>query len=261
MQSYKQLAIEAAKEAGEILLSLSKKDINYQMKNAHDILAEGDLKSEKTIIKKIKSSFPHHSIFSEEAGEENHNSEFLWIIDPIDGTINFSRHIEEYCISIALSKNDEIILGIVYQPALGKLFVAEKGQGAFMNGQKISVSHESELINSLLATDNSSRQDARIETFNILSKICTEVRHIRIMGSGAMHLIRIAEGQLDLYYKSRFNYWDYAAGILILQEAGGKITDFEGSPINRNSKNILASNSMLHNKALEIIGSNKVALL
>lgn len=259
MKQHKQLAIEAAKEAGEILLSLSKQDIKYEMKNAHDILAEGDLKSEEIIIKKIKSAFPDHSIFSEEKGEESHNSEFLWIIDPVDGTINFSRHIEEYCISIALSKNDEVILGVVYQPALRKLFIAEKGQGAYLNEQKVTVSYESELINSLLATDNSSEQDTRKETFNILLKINTEVRHIRIMGSGAMHLVRIAEGQLDLYYKSRFNYWDYAAGLLILQEAGGKVTDFEGNPINRNSKNILASNSLLHNKALEIIGSNKVA--
>ncbi len=144
-------------------------------------------------------------------------------------------------------------MGLIYQPALDKLFVAEKGKGAFLNQTKIAVSHESELIKSLIATDSSSKIDKREDSFAVLSKICADVRHIRIFGSCALHMSRVAQGQLDFYYKSGFNYWDYAAGMLIVEAAGGKVTDFDGNPITQNSKNILASNSLLHEKALKLI--------
>lgn len=253
MNTPKHVAITAAKEAGELLLQLSRDDIKYQMKNAHDILAEGDLKSEKLIIDRIKQAFPDHSILSEEKGEENHGKEYLWVIDPIDGTINLARKIEEYAISIALCHNGKVELGVIFQPVTNKLYVAEKGQGAYLNDRRIIVSEEQEVINALVATDNSSKIDARIETFRILSKICTKVRHVRIFGSGALHLARIAEGKIDFYYKARFNFWDYAAGIVLLQEAGGKITDFEGKAISGESKNIVASNGVIHASALNLI--------
>jgi myo-inositol-1(or 4)-monophosphatase len=256
MTSYKQLAIDAAKEVGDLLLELSKQDIKYEMKNPYDILAEGDLKSEKIIIDKIKSQYPGHSILSEEAGRETNDSGFLWIIDPIDGTINFARHIEEYCISIALSENGKLILGVIYQPALDKLFVAEKGQGAYLNGKRITVSTETELINSIVATDISSRVEMRKPTFATLQGFSGKVRHVRNFGSAALHLARLAEGQLDVYYKPSFNYWDYAAGALIIQEAGGEVTDFEGNPLKEDSKNIVASNQALHQLALKIINDN-----
>ena len=253
MATYKEVAIEAAKEAGEMLLELSKNKIKYSMKNSYDILAEGDLQSEKIIISKIKSAFPDHNILSEEAGEDDATSEYLWIIDPIDGTINFSRHIEEYCISIALSKNDELILGILYQPEYDNLYVAEKGKGAYLNGQKISVSDETEIINSLCYPGNSTIVEARVETFNIVNKFVDKVRHFRIFGSAALGMAKLAKGQIDFIFNLRFHYWDYAAGILILEEAGGKVTDLEGQPINRHSPNIVASNGHLHEKILKII--------
>ena len=253
MSTPRSVAIDAAKEAGELLLQLSKEDIKYQMKSEHDILAEGDLQSEKIIIDKIKGSFPRHSILSEEKGEEDLDKEYLWVVDPIDGTINFSRKIEEYAISIGLCHNGEIELGVIYQPVTGKLYVAEKGKGAYLNDQKITVSKETKTNNSLVATDNSSKIDARTSTFQILSKICTEVRHIRIFGSGALHLTKVAEGKLDFYYKPRCNFWDVAAGIILIQEAGGKVTDFNGNPISQASKDILASNGHLHSSALSLI--------
>lgn len=138
MDDFKQVAIAAAREAGDRIIELSKSDVAFQMKGTHDIQAAADLEAEQIIISKIRESFPGHSILSEEAGEDiKENDEYLWIIDPIDGTINFSRHIEEYCVSIALSHNDEIIVGVIYQPALGKLFWAEKGKGAYLNDSKI----------------------------------------------------------------------------------------------------------------------------
>jgi len=253
MDNTKQIAISAVKEAGRLLLDLSQDDIRFQMKNAHDVLAEGDLRSEELIISRIRKEFPDHSILSEEEGEEVHGKEYLWVIDPIDGTINFSRKIEEYAISIALCRKGEIELGVIYQPVMDKLYVAEKRKGAYLNDKKINVSSEQETINALVATDNSSKIDTRIANFQILSKICSEVRHTCIFGSGALHLAKIAEGKLDFYYKSRFNFWDYAAGIILIQEAGGKVTDFEGNIISRDSKNIIASNGVLHKKVLDLI--------
>lgn len=249
----KLIAIEAAKEAGKILLELSKNKINYKMKSKHDILAEADLESEKKIIAKIKENFPEHSILSEENGEEINKSDYLWIIDPLDGTINFSRGIEEFCISIAIEYKRELILGLIYQPINNKMFIAEKGKGANLNGKKIKVSDEADNINMILATDNSGKIETRINNYNILFKICDKFRHIRIFGSAALHLAKIASGNIDVYYKTKFNYWDYAAGILIIQEAGGKVTDFKGNTINRSSKDIVASNGKIHNKLLKLL--------
>lgn len=255
MSDFKSVAIEAANEASKVILEFSKSDISYSMKSVRDIQAEADLAAERLIIDKIKQSYPDHSILSEESGSENHQSEYLWIVDPIDGTINFSRHIEEYCISIALEHKGEIVLGVIYQPATGKLYVAEKSKGAYVNGKKITVSTEGQLINCIVATDCTSNAEKRQNNFNILSKICTDVRHVRIFGSCAMHLGRLAEGQIDFYFKTSFNYWDFAAGIIILEEAGGKVTDIDGRPVDKSSKSLLASNGLVHKDALSIINN------
>ena len=249
----KNVAITAAKKAGKILLNLSASKIRYKMKAKHDILAEGDIKSEKAIIDEIKRHFPTHGILSEEMGEYIKKSEYLWVIDPIDGTINFSRQIEEYCISIAVEHRGKLILGLIYQPALDNLYIAEKGKGAYLNGKRITVSDEKEVISMLLATDSSSKIDTRIRNYEILAKACKEVRHIRIFGSGALHLAKIAFGNIDIYYKTKANYWDYASGALLVKEAGGIVTDFQGNKFSRTSKGIVASNGKTHTKILKML--------
>jgi myo-inositol-1(or 4)-monophosphatase len=254
MHDYKKVAIESARAASKVILEFSKHDIQYSMKSMRDIQAQADLAAENIIIANIKKYFPEHSILSEEAGAETKQSEFLWVIDPIDGTINFSRHIEEYCVSIALTFKGEIILGVIYQPETDKLYVAEKSKGAYLNGKKINVSTESELINCIMATDNSSKTESRQDNFDILSRICTSVRHVRIFGSCALHLGRLAEGQIDFYYKTNFNYWDFAAGIIIVQEAGGKVSDLEGNEVDENSTSLVAANTSIHDKVLDLIG-------
>lgn len=253
MNDIKLVAIDAAKEAGAILLKLSKKPVNYTMKSARDIQAEADLEAEKCIKAKIKAAFPDHRILAEESGEEEGSSEYLWVVDPLDGTINYARNIEEYAVSIALLKNEEVILGVIFQPTLDQMFVAEKGKGAQLNGKPITVTGETELANCLAATDNTSKLEARHRNFEILPKVADAVRHVRIFGSTSLHLARIAQSQLDFYYKVRFNYWDIAAGILILQEAGGIITDMQGRPLTRKSQTILAGTSAIHAKALALL--------
>lgn len=249
----KKVAIEAAKEAGEVLLELAKTTVKYQMKNSRDIQAEADLRSEAVIIRKIKEVFPSHSIFAEESGEEIHESEFLWAIDPLDGTINYERGIEEFCISIALSQNNQTILAVIYHPVLQQLYVAEKGKGAYLNGQKLEVSNEAVLANCLVATDNTSHLEDRRKNFSLLVEIADEVRQIRVFGSAALHLVRVAKGQLDFYFKLRYNHWDFAAAALIVQEAGGVVTDVHGQPLTRNSKSILAASGAIHSQAMALL--------
>ncbi|MDQ3098910.1 MAG: inositol monophosphatase [bacterium] len=256
MNDFKTVAMEAAIESGKLQIELSQRDLKFELKNPRDILAEGDTESEKIIIGKIKQNFPSHSIWSEEAGKEILDSEYLWVIDPIDGTISFARKIEDYCVSIALSHKGSIIFGLIYQPALNKMYIAEKGKGAFLNNEPISVSTESDLITTLAATDNTSKNDFQIKNFELLTRISTHVRQIRICGSVALHIARLAEGKLDLYFKNRFNYWDCAAGALILREAGGTVTDFDGKEFTQNSVNIVASNKIIHQSAIELIQKN-----
>jgi myo-inositol-1(or 4)-monophosphatase len=255
MSDFKDTAIEAVKEAGDILLELTKSPIKYEMKNSRDIQAEADLRSEEVIIKKIKTGFPSHSIFAEESGEEINESEYLWAVDPLDGTINYARGIEEFCISIALSQHGQTILGVVYHPVLQQLFVAEKGKGAYFNGQKLEASSEAKLVNCLAATDNTSHLEDRRKNFRLLTKVADEVRQIRVFGSAALHLVRVAQGQLDFYFKLRYNHWDYAAAALIVQEAGGVVTDIYGQPLTRDSKSILAASSAIHSQAMVLLKS------
>lgn len=253
MNDYRTVAIEAAKEAGAVLVKFSRGPIRYRMKSERDIQAEADLESEKVIKSKIKSAFPDHKILAEESGEDGVESEYLWVVDPLDGTINYARGIEEYAVSIALCRNGEIILGVIFQPALDRLLVAEKGRGAYLNGEPLTLSDEAELRNCLAATDTSSNLEARRYNFELLVKVAAAVRHVRIFGSTSLHLARIAQGQIDFYYKTRCNYWDVAAGALMVQEAGGIVTDMQGQPLTRESKTILAGTSAIHAKALNLL--------
>lgn len=255
MDDFKKVAIEAAKEAGSVLLELAKTTIKYEMKNSRDIQAEADLRSEEIIIRKIKAAFPSHSIFAEESGEETNESEYLWAVDPLDGTINYARGIEEFCISIALSQHGRTILGVVYHPLRQRMLVAEEGKGAYLNGQKIEVSGEPNLVNCLAATDNTSHLDDRRKNFGLMVNVADEVRQVRIFGSAALHLVKVAEGRLDFYFKLRYNHWDYAAAALIVQEAGGVVTDIHGQPLTRNSKSILAASGAIHPQAMALLKS------
>lgn len=250
---FKQTAIKAAKKAAEIQLELSKKEIKFSLKSKHDVLAEADILSEKAIIETIKNEFPDHKVLSEEAGEESHDSDYFWIIDPVDGTINFTKGIDEYCISIGLEHKGERVLGVIYQPTTEKMFIAEKGKGAFLNGEKLEMKKDPKLINMVAATDNSADIGYRKENLKILRNISGNVRTVRIFGSSALHLARLAIGNMDLYFKTGINYWDFAAGILIVEEAGGKVTDFNGDKVTKDSRNIVVSNGLVHEEFLSIL--------
>lgn len=226
----KQETLEKAKiwvkEVGEIQLEkLGKKNININIKSGKiDLVTEMDKLSEKILIEKIKKSHPEHSILSEESGMRDNNSDYRWIIDPLDGTTNYAHGFPVFSISVALKYKEEVILGVVYVPKLDELFFAIKDEGAYLNGERIKVSNTKKLEKSLLATgfpyDRAIDSNNNLKYFN---QLVTKVRGIRRTGSAAFDLCNVAAGRFDGYWELKLNPWDVAAGVLIVREAGGEV--------------------------------------
>ncbi len=249
------VAIESAKEAGKYLkMNLGKIKNIERKKEEINLVTEIDKGSEQKIIEYIKSKFPHHGILAEESGEAKVESDYKWIIDPLDGTTNYTHSFPVFCVSIALEYKGEVILGVVYDPNFDELFWAEKGKGAFLNGKRINVSKTDKLIKSMLATgfpyNVRENPDNCIEHFvNFLM----EAQAIRRLGSAALDLVYVACGRLDGFWEVNLNPWDVAAGKIIIEEAGGTITDFFGNKFNIYTKGVVASNGLIHQQMLEVI--------
>jgi len=258
---YLNVAIEAAKQAGKFLkINLGKVKNIERKKEEINLVTEIDRASERQIIEFIKSKFPHHSILAEESGASTDASDYKWIIDPLDGTTNYTHSFPVFCVSIALEYKNEVILGVVYDPNLDELFYAEKGKGAFLNGRKITVSKTDTLIKSMLATgfpyNVKENPDNCIEHFiNFLMS----AQAIRRLGSAALDMVYVACGRLDGFWEVNLNPWDVAAGKIIVEEAGGVVTDFYGNEFNIYKKGVVASNGLIHQQMLEVIkkGLNK----
>lgn len=252
---FKEFAVSIVRQAGDIILH-EMKDIQYEPKSSYDVVAKADIESEKFIIGKIKENFPSHSILSEEEGDDNKEAEYKWIIDPVDGTVNFTQELPDFCISIALTKNSQTIIGVIYQPLLNDMYVAEYGKGSFLNGEQIHVSYKSSIIDMIGATECAAKGKARRKNFETLVNINDKIKSMRIFGSAALSLARVAAGKLDFYFNNRLNLWDVAAGFLLISEAGGKITDLEGNEINAKSRHSLATHPDRHKELLELLKIN-----
>ncbi len=248
---------KAAIEAGKILRDNfgGKYEITSKIV-ASNLVTEIDKLSEKKIIEVIREDFPGHYILSEEAGELKQDSEFKWLIDPIDGTVNYAHSIPITCVSIALEKSGKIISGAVYNPISEEFFFSEKGKGAYLNDSQIFVSKENDLGKSLLVTgfpyDSSTFKPDPAEVFK---KFLMRDIPIRRLGSAAIDLCWTACGRFEGFWEYNLNAWDVAAGYLILTEAGGKVTDFSGKEFSVYGKQILATNGILHEQMKEVIYS------
>lgn len=247
---YLQFAIDTAKEAGEILMKHYAKTLNITYKSVHNLVTDADKASEKFIITNIKKHFPDHGIVSEESGITNANKKIRWFIDPLDGTTNFAHSFTAFAVVIALEINQKTEIGVVYNPCLKELFTAERGKGAYLNGKKIHVSKTPDLDHSLLATGFSPAYAAKnMKYFRTLMPLCHGVRR---MGAAAIDLCYTACGRFDGYWEFGLYPWDIAAGALIVEEAGGKATNCDGSPLSLFKKNILSSNKRIHGELLQI---------
>lgn len=249
-------AIEAAKVGGEIL----KKGYNttYDIKKKsgkHNLVTEYDLKSEKAIIEYISKRFPSHSFLSEEVGIIQKDDEIQWIIDPLDGTVNFAHSIGMFAVNIGAKKGNEIITGVTYHPLLEELFVAEKNKGAFLNGKKLEVTKTNKLDDAILSTgfpyDLIDNPQKCIERFISILKLGLPVRRI---GAAALDLAYVAAGRFDVFWEVGLGAWDCAPGMLLIKEAGGTITHFDGSKVILKDQNnaIVATNSHLHSTIIEL---------
>jgi myo-inositol-1(or 4)-monophosphatase len=246
-----------AVEAGAAELKKHFNNPNLKITNKEGInnpVTEADHAAEKAIIDIIQNNFPGHFILSEETGEIITDSEYKWIIDPIDGTINFANGIPVCCVSIGVEKNGEMIMGAVLAPVLNELFVAERGAGATLNGNPIKVGNKSAVINSCLVTGFPytylDSPNGPLQTFEKLIRKGVPVRRL---GSAAIDLCWVAAGRFDGFYEHKLSAWDSAAGFLMVQEAGGMVTDFEGNPYSPYQPHILATNGLIHSEMLEII--------
>ena len=217
-------------------------------------VTEADHASEKAIFDVIKNDFPDHFILSEEAGEIVMDSSYKWIIDPIDGTINFANGIPICCISIGLEHNGKIIMGAVYNPLMNEFFVAEKGSGATLNDKKIVVSNKTAVVNSCLVTGFPyTYLDAPNGPLQVFEKLIRKGVPVRRLGSAAIDLCWVACGRFDGFYEHKLQAWDSAAGFLMVEEAGGKVTDFAGEYYSVYEPHILATNGKIHGELLGII--------
>ena len=229
--------------------------LQVSLKGPGDFVTLSDKKVEKILIEDLQKARPNYSILSEEIGEIKNDEEFKWIIDPIDGTANFLHGIPHFAISIGLEKNKEIICGIIYDPIKDEMFVAEKGNGSYLNNQRIRVSARSQLKNCMVVTGGPKRESKNNETvFHEYKKISSKVDiPIRKMGSAALDMAYVAAGRCDGFWQRNLNYWDIAAGIILVKEAGGFVTDFEGENRYVENKTILATNSRISKEMIEVL--------
>lgn len=248
---------KAAIESGKIVKEYFETSFKIESKDIiSNLVTEVDKKSETKIIEIIKADFPEHNILSEEIGALETSSDIKWIIDPIDGTINYAHKIPICCVSIGIEKAGEIIYGVVYNPMSGEMFYAEKGKGAFLNDEKISVTKENNLKKSLLVTGFPYvSADIPYKPIKAFSAFLDMDLPIRRLGSAALDLCWTALGRFDGFWEYNLHPWDVAAGYLIMTEAGGRVTDFKGGKYSIYEKEILATNGLIHDSMLKVLQS------
>jgi len=250
------VAIEAAREAGKFLRYSVGRVRNVETKQGEErnLVSEIDRGSEERIIGIIRRHYPGHGILAEESGTSAPDAAYRWIIDPLDGTTNFLHGLPVFCVTIGIEHRGEIIAGVVYDPNSDVLYTAEKGRGAYMNGKRMKVSATSGLINSLLMTgfpyDIAENPGMAVEHF---VDFLMEAQGIRRFGSAALDLCFVAAGRLDGFWEVNLHPWDMAAGILLVTEAGGTVSDFEGAPLSIYGKKVLASNGVIHQAMLDVL--------
>jgi myo-inositol-1(or 4)-monophosphatase len=237
-------------------------DLDFKVSNKegiNNLVTEVDHAAEKAIMDVIKSTFPEHFILSEEAGEIKQDSEYKWIIDPIDGTVNFAHRIPICCISIGIEHQGRMIFGAVYNPFMNELFFAERGKGATLNERPISVSKKEKVENACLVTGFPyTYLDEPNGPLQVFERFIRKGIPVRRLGSAAIDLCWVAAGRFDGFYEHKLQAWDSAAGFIIVEEAGGKVTNLKGETYSPYQPGIIASNGLMHEELLEWIEGKKI---
>lgn len=248
-----------ALEAGALLRDYYSRGVTTEYKSDVDLVTEADRASEKLIVERLHALFPEHGVYGEEGTRSNIDREYRWYIDPLDGTTNFAHSFPVFCVSMGLerrtpslaaSQDGELIAGIVYDPLRDELFTTERGKGAYLNGARIHVSRIADLAEALLATGFPSRKRHDNPNIHFYQEFTLRSHGVRRAGSAALDLAYTACGRVDAYWEFNLNPWDTSAGALLVLEAGGSVTTFDGGPFRLDSREVLATNSLLRDELL-----------
>jgi myo-inositol-1(or 4)-monophosphatase len=239
-----------AREAGALLLHYFHQRVKIEYKGDVDLVTVADRSSEKLIVERIRAAWPEHDIVGEEGTRQETGAEYRWYVDPLDGTTNFAHGYPVFCVSMGLAHRGQMVAGVLYDPTRDELFAAEKGTGAFLNGEAIHVSQTKRLNESLLGTGFPSFKRHKNPNIHFYHQITLHSHGVRRAGSAALDLANVASGRYDGFWEFNLNPWDTSAGSLLVTEAGGKVTRFDGSPFRLESKETLASNGLLHDEMM-----------
>lgn len=250
-----EVALKAATLAGERLEYYFETFLEHKEKEDKSPVTKADLEADEIIIKELKAATPQYNIRTEESDEINNDSEYTWVVDPLDGTTNFARGLPVFATTLALLKGDNIVLAVTYNPITNSKFSAHAGNGAFWNGAEIKVSDQKSFDKSIVTLGRARDEESKKKTLSTINSIYFQ-SHQRILGSSALELAWVASGRTEAFVCIGLNNWDVAAGILLVKEAGGKITNFDGEDVVLSrDKDFLASNGKIHDELLEILNS------
>ena len=251
---YISTASEIARRAGALLLEYFARGVKTEYKGVGtvDVVTEADRASEKLIVESLRAAFPNHGIVGEEGSRSPSAGESLWYVDPLDGTTNFAHGFPVFCISLGLAQNNEVVAGVVFDPTRNELFAAERGSGATLNGEPIHVSKIAKLGESLLGTGFPSKKRHLNPNIHFYHQLTLKSHGLRRAGSAALDLACVASGRYDGYWEFNLNAWDTSAGVLLVEEAGGRLTHVDGSKFDvAVSRDVLASNGLIHQELMQ----------
>jgi myo-inositol-1(or 4)-monophosphatase len=249
-------AIQTARDAGRVLNEkLGRAKVSH--KGDIDLVTEADLAAERLIVERIRSYHPRHSILSEEAGEMHvaagGDSAWKWVVDPLDGTTNYAHGYPVFCVSIALEHDGRVVVGAVYDPTRDEMFAAERGEGATLNGRSISVSDVDDLNRALVCTGFPYDVRGRGNFARQFQNFIMHAQSVRRDGAAALDMAYVACGRFEAFYEDGLRPWDVAAGLLLIEEAGGRVTDYDGAPFRIYKPPMLATNGLIHDAALAVL--------
>ena len=252
------IAVVAAKAAGSVLLDYAKSGFQIERKNPINLVTDADHAAEQCIIDHLRRRFPNHRTLAEERGVDGHGSApYRWIIDPLDGTTNFAHGFPVYAISIGVESGNDLLAGVVYDPTRDELFTGEAGRGAFLNGRSVTVSKTAQLDAALMVTGFAyDIRDTPKNNLDHFARFALTSQGVRRTGSAALDLCYVAAGRFDGFWEVKLSPWDMAAGVLIVREAGGRITDLRGNPHSIHQPELVASNGLIHDEMLDILRDN-----
>jgi myo-inositol-1(or 4)-monophosphatase len=259
---YLETAVEIAQEAGALVARYLERRVPFETKGEFDLVTEADRASEKLVVERLRSHFPTHAIVAEEGGGHKSASEYCWFVDPLDGTTNFAHGFPMFCVTLGLTRAGEMVAGVVYDPIRQELFTAERGSGAYLNHHRVRVSAAKRLTDSLGSTGFPSRKRHHNVNIHFYYQLAMASHGVRRTGSAALDLAYVACGRLDFFWEFGLKPWDMAAGTLLVEEAGGRVSDMTGAPLQlTTSDHVLVDNGTLHTEVLaafaEIFGGRQ----